>query len=149
VINRRTPNFEQALFFNLNILQENVGAIGVFESAATLAEYAATVRVDWELLPAGASIDQIIAHVKQRSAIDAQTEVTMRSRLGVMQRLHPDAYVIGTTGFARYFGGKFGDDTPDVRDNHLEKENLIGCRCNGTPPIMQKKMHTQQCRRYG
>lgn len=110
VINRRTPNFRDALFFNLNILQENVGAVGVFESAATLAEYAATVRVDWELLPAGTSIDQIIAGIKQRSAIDAQTEAVIRARLTAMRRLNPEAYVIGTTGFVRYFGAKFGDD---------------------------------------
>jgi hypothetical protein len=110
VINRRTPQFEQALFFNLNILQETVGAVGVFQSDATFADYAATVRVDWELLPAGASIDEIIASVKRRSLIDARTEATMRSRLSVMQRLKPEAYVIGTTGFARYFGAKFGDD---------------------------------------
>ena len=110
VINRRTPNFKDALFFNLNILQENVGAVGVFESAATLAEYAATVRVDWELLPAGTSIDQIVASMKQRSAIDAQTETVVRARLTAMRRLNPEAYVIGTTGFVRYFGAKFGDD---------------------------------------
>jgi hypothetical protein len=110
VINRRTPNFRDALFFNLNILQENVGAVGVFVSAATLAEYAATVRVDWELLPAGASIDQIVASMKERSAIDTQTEAVVRARLTAMRRLNPEAYVIGTTGFVRYFGAKFGDD---------------------------------------
>jgi hypothetical protein len=110
VINRRTPNFKDALFFNLNILQENAGAVGVFESAATLAEYAATVRVDWELLPPGTSIDQIVAGIKHRSAIDAQTEVVVRARLTAMRRLNPEAFVIGTTGFVRYFGAKFGDD---------------------------------------
>ena len=83
VINRRTPKFEEALLFNLNILQENVGAVGVFPSAATLAEYAATVRVDWELLPPGTSIDQIIASMKQRSAVDAPTDAVVRERLAV------------------------------------------------------------------
>src|SRR3569623_357959 len=30
VLNRRTPNFEQELLYNLNLLQENVGAADVF-----------------------------------------------------------------------------------------------------------------------
>ena len=37
VINRNTPNFEKELFYNLNLLQENVGMIDVFLSIATLA----------------------------------------------------------------------------------------------------------------
>jgi hypothetical protein len=111
VINRRTPNFKDALFYNLNILQENVGAVDVFESEATLAEYAASVRVDWEILPPGTSIDQIVANIKARGNINAHQESTMRQRLAVIRRLEPGGgYVVGTTGFARYFGAKFGND---------------------------------------
>jgi hypothetical protein len=110
VINRRTPNFENELLFNLNVLQENVGAADVMPSAATLAEYAETVRVDWELLPAGTPIDQIVANIKKRSNVDAPTEAAMRERLAVMERLTPEKYVIGTSGFAGYFGAQFGAD---------------------------------------
>lgn len=110
VISRNTANFEQELLFNLNILQENVGTVDVFPSAATLAEYASTVRVDWELLPPGTSVDQIIASMKRHGAVDPPTEAVMRSRLSVMNRLRPESYVIGTTNFSRYFGAKFGDD---------------------------------------
>jgi hypothetical protein len=110
VINRQTPKFEEELLFNLNILQENLGTVDVFPSAATLAEYAATVRVDWELLPPGTSVDQIIASMKQRGIVDAPTEAVVRQRLAVMNRLRPESYVIGTTNFARYFGAKFGED---------------------------------------
>jgi hypothetical protein len=53
VISRSAPDFEWDLLYNLNILQENVAAADVFESAATIEDYAATIRVDWELLPAG------------------------------------------------------------------------------------------------
>ncbi len=59
VLNRRAPDFEFDLLYNLNILQENIGAADVFASAASLADYAATVRVDWEILPPG-KIDEIV-----------------------------------------------------------------------------------------
>jgi hypothetical protein len=59
VISRRTPKFEQELLYNLNLLQENVGSADVFESDASMAEYAASVRVDWQLLPAG-TVDEVL-----------------------------------------------------------------------------------------
>jgi hypothetical protein len=110
VINRRTPNFEQELLYNLNILQENVGSVDVFESTATLAEFAASVRVDWQLLPPG-DVEAVLAAMLQgkRPVTDLQQQ-TMRERIVVMQRLQPEAYVTGTDGFLRYFGAKFGDD---------------------------------------
>ncbi|MFB6448818.1 hypothetical protein [Bradyrhizobium tunisiense] len=48
VISRSAPDFENDLLYNLNILQENVATADVFESTATIEEYAATIRVDWE-----------------------------------------------------------------------------------------------------
>jgi len=44
VLNRGQANFEDDLLFNLNLLQENVQAIDVFPSAATLAEYTRTIK---------------------------------------------------------------------------------------------------------
>jgi hypothetical protein len=111
VINRRTPNFEFELLYNLNLLQENIGAADVFPSAATLAEYAATVRVDWQILPPG-TVDEIVAAMLARSRTrpdEAQVTV-MRERIAAMSKLKPEAYVAGTDGFLRYFGAKFGDD---------------------------------------
>lgn len=110
VINRRTPNFEQALLYNLNILQENVGSAGVFESAASLAEYAATVQVDWQLLPPG-SVDEVLAAMLHgKKPVSPQQQAVMKERITVMSKLKPEAFITGTDGFLRYFGAKFGDD---------------------------------------
>lgn len=110
VINRRTPDFEQELLYNLNLLQENVGAADVFESAATLAEFAASVRVDWQLLPPG-TVEEVLARMLQgKRPVAAEQQAVMRERIAVMQRLRPEAFVTGTDGFLRYFGAKFGDD---------------------------------------
>ena len=110
VINRRTHNFEQALLYNLNLLQENVGAIGVFESAATLAEYAATVRVDWQILPPG-TVDEVLkAMLQGKRPITKEQEIVMRERITHMASLTPENYIVGSDEFVRYFGARFGDD---------------------------------------
>jgi hypothetical protein len=110
VINQRTPNFEQELFYNLNLLQENVGAADVFPSAATLAQYAETVRVDWQILPPG-TVDEVVRQMLQgKHRVTENQAATMRERIEVMSRLKPEAYIAGTDGFLRYFGAKFGED---------------------------------------
>lgn len=110
VINRRTPNFEQELLYNLNLLQENVGSAGVFESTATLAEYAATVHVDWQLLPPGSVDDVLRAMLHGKKAVSVEQEKVMKERITVMSTLKPEAFIAGTDGFLRYFGAKFGED---------------------------------------
>jgi hypothetical protein len=87
-----------------------VGAADIFQSTTTLAEYAATVRVDWQLLPPG-SVDEVFAAMTAgKQEITAEQAAVMKLRLQVMSRLKPEAFVTGTEGFLRYFGAMFGDD---------------------------------------
>jgi hypothetical protein len=111
VIDRNAPDFENDLLYNLNILQEQVAAADVFESAATLADYSATVRVDWELLPVGQIGSRELADrlVNTKAATDAQKE-TILSRLQTFEKMKPTHFISGTSGFARYFGAMYGDD---------------------------------------
>lgn len=110
VLSRRTPNFEKELLYNLNLLQENVGAADVFESATSLADYALSVKVDWQLLPTG-TVDQVVASMlRDKRPVTPRQEAVMKERITVMHRLNPEAYITGTDGFLRYFGAKFGDD---------------------------------------
>lgn len=112
VINRNTPNFEKELLYNLNLLQENVGMIDVFPSIATLADYAKTVYIDWEILPPG-TVDEIIEALLKNQKIGSITPEQikiMRERISVMEKLKPEVYIKGTTGFLRYFGAKFGEN---------------------------------------
>jgi hypothetical protein len=110
VLSRQSTTFDADLLYNLNILQENVGAADVFPSAATLAEYMATVRVDWEILPAG-TVDEVVKHILRgkRHITDNQMK-PIEERLKVMARYKPEAYIAGTNGFLRYFGAKFDED---------------------------------------
>ena len=110
VLSRRSSTFDMDLLYNLNILQENVGGADVFPSAATLAEFMATVRVDWEILPPGA-IDEVVKRIllgKRRISDDQRKN--MEERLKVMARYKPKSFIAGTSGFLRYFGAQFEDD---------------------------------------
>jgi hypothetical protein len=110
VLNRRRRNFEDELLFNLNLLQENVGAADVFPSAATLAEYTRTLKLDWEILPPG-TVDEVIRRMLQgKRPVPPETRAVMEDRLKVLAKLNPIAYVAGTSEFLRYFGAQFGDD---------------------------------------
>jgi hypothetical protein len=69
-----------------------------------------TIRVDWQILPPG-TVDEVIKQMLQgKRAITPEQEEVMKSRLSVMAKLKPEAYIAGTDGFLRYFGAKFGDD---------------------------------------
>jgi hypothetical protein len=112
VIDRRAPDFEDDLLYNLNILQENVGTVDVFESTATLEDYAATIRVDWELLPAGQmSPEDVVRRILDgKRPISVAHVATMQERLAMFARLRPTHFISGTSGFVRYFGAKYADD---------------------------------------
>jgi hypothetical protein len=112
VINKHSPDFKEEILYNLNILQENVGSVDVFPSQATLADYAATIRVEWELLAAdqlGASeaVTQLLAGKRH---LTAEQRLIMEERIAIFKRLRPTHFICGSSGFVRYFGAKYADD---------------------------------------
>lgn len=110
VLSRRAPDFEDELLYNLNILQENIGAADVFPSAATLADYSATIRVDWEILPPGEVGEIVERMLRGKRPVTPDLRKQMEARLKVMARSKPQNYIAGTNGFLRYFGAKFEDN---------------------------------------
>jgi hypothetical protein len=111
VLSKASADFDGDLLYNLNLLQENVGAVDVFPSAATLADYTRTVQVDWEILPPG-NLDDVVRRIlaKKRGGVTPDERKTMEERLGVFSKFAPTAYLAGTSGFLRYFGAQFRDD---------------------------------------
>ncbi len=110
VLNRGTPDFQDELLYNLNILQENVGAAFLFASATTFAEYIATTHVDWEILPPGKVDDVLQRMLHGKRPVSAETRDVMKARLAVLAGLGPQNYIAGTSEFFRYFGAAFADD---------------------------------------
>lgn len=95
-LSRRANDFETDLLYNLNLLQENVGAVDVFPSAASLADYTNTVQIDWEILPPG-SVGEVLKRMLQgKRTVEADLQKVMEQRLGVVSRFKPEAYIAGT-----------------------------------------------------
>lgn len=111
VLSRAADDFDEDLLYNLNILQEVLGAADVFRSDTTLAEYLRTVHVDWEILPAGRRVDEVLADMlRGKQPVSAEKQREMRERLGVLAGMNPREYIAGTSEFLRYFGARFEDD---------------------------------------
>jgi hypothetical protein len=53
VLDKTGDDFEEQLLTQLNLLQENVGAVDVFRNEADAGEYLKSISVDWEILPPG------------------------------------------------------------------------------------------------
>jgi hypothetical protein len=102
------PEFRQLLFFNLNLLQENVGACDVFKADAELPEFLRTITVEWEILPPGDRAGNLAKILAGRPPDETSRAVT--ERYDTLAALRPLSFINGRSGFRRYFGAKFAED---------------------------------------
>jgi hypothetical protein len=107
VLNRGSQGFEDALFYNLNLLQENVGVADVFASSAFLADYLGTLFVSWEILPPGEREKNIAIILRGVHGLSDKQKKAIEQRYRVIEGLHPQDFVVGFSGFRRYFGARF------------------------------------------
>lgn len=108
-----SPNeieFLDDLLFDLNLLQENVGACDVFSSTATRSDFLKTIFVNWEILPPGERNVQIERILGANTNVTPREKAAFEERYDFLMGYCPSEMVIGTSGFIRYFGAKFADD---------------------------------------
>lgn len=123
ILHRDAEDFETDLLYALNLLQENAGAADVFPADAKREDYLKTVSVVWEILPPGetnATIANILGHFRKPSD---EVKARVLERYELLASLKPMAFVVGTSGFARYFGAQFADNL--VVFENLEYGNAI------------------------
>lgn len=111
MLERGSAEFELMLLWSINVLQENVGAAGVFPSDATDADYARTVVLDWQIFPPGTA-DEVVARFlgAARPANIPDFEKHVRDRVRLFEGFQPTGYIRGQGGFGSYFGAQFADD---------------------------------------
>ena len=110
VLQKSSPRFEDDLLESLNLLQENVGAVGVYKSDASMADFLKTIHLHWEILPPGddkGNLAKIISGFKKPSA---ELQRNIADRYVFLSKLRPVAFINGHSGFQRYFGAKFAED---------------------------------------
>jgi hypothetical protein len=108
VLTQSHPDFRTLLFFNLNLLQENVGACDVFSADAGLPEFLGTITVEWEILPPGEREANLAKILAGRPPDETRRAIT--ERYDTLATLRPLSFIHGRSGFRRYFGAKFTED---------------------------------------
>lgn len=103
ILNKNSEGFKDSLFENLNLLQENVGAIGVEAANLSISDYAKSLNVSWEILPSG-SLNETLQRVFRGKTPTMQQKDITTERYNFFQSLKPQSLVFGQSGFRRYFG---------------------------------------------
>ena len=123
ILDKISVNFQEDLFSNVNLLQENVGAVDVFASEAETADYIKTISVDWEILPPGERTEILNRVLSKFRNPSEEVKKKLLARYALLEKLKPKAYISGSSGLKRYFGAQFKDDL--VVFENLEYGNAI------------------------
>jgi hypothetical protein len=112
VLDLEQPDFGRRLLFCINLMQEAFGFCGVISVDAVAQELADSIEIAWELLPP-ATLSQaalLERFARGRTGINPLVSLRFEQRRRLLENLHPQHWIIGQSGFRRYFGAKFGDD---------------------------------------
>jgi hypothetical protein len=110
ILDRKGKGFAEELLFALNLLQENTGASDVFPADAKAADYLKTVYVAWDILPPGQRDATIAAILSKMNSPRGNAREKVIARYTLLSKLRPIGWVVGGSGFRRYFGAVFGDN---------------------------------------
>jgi hypothetical protein len=100
VLDRNDKTFNTDLLESINLLQENVGASGVQESGATIADYLKSIIVSWEILPPGTK-EETIARVLGKKTTTPEERSAVEERYDFLMGLKPKNLIYGFSGVLR------------------------------------------------
>ncbi|HBN05946.1 MAG TPA: hypothetical protein DD434_09195 [Bacteroidales bacterium] len=110
VLNQSMTNFYDELFFNLNILQENIGAVDVFSTTSTREEFLSSLQLNWEIFPPGEKDEDFDRITNGINGLNPLRLDEITERLQFLREEKPVSLVKGVSGMHRYFGAKFSDN---------------------------------------
>lgn len=100
---------DRRLFFCLNLLQENAGAVDVYPSDYDFAQYLSTLQVAWEILPPGER-ERVLARLAGGRPMAPEQRQLIEDRYNFLLTLNPSKILVGTSGMQRYLGGMIRQD---------------------------------------
>jgi hypothetical protein len=103
VISKKSSEFQDILFEDLNLLQENIGSCGIEPADVPLAEYVKSLQVSWEILPPG-TIEETVARIFHGRISTTQEKNIAAERYEFFKSFNPKSLIFGNSGFRRYFG---------------------------------------------
>lgn len=109
VLNQNIDDFNNELLFNINLLQENIGSVNVYNSSTTVEEYLNTLEVNWEIFPPG-EMDKDLQRITQNLRnLNPQRIQEISERYRFLRNENPTNIILGRSGLLRYFGAKFSE----------------------------------------
>ncbi|WKZ32790.1 MAG: hypothetical protein QY316_12920 [Thermodesulfobacteriota bacterium] len=109
VLDKRSMDFNNFLFEDLNLLQENVGACSVEPANIPIADYTKSLHLSWEILPPG-TLEETVGRIFQGKTPTQHEKNVAAERYNFFQTLKPKSLVFGQSGFRRYFGALLEDN---------------------------------------
>jgi hypothetical protein len=119
---RKTAQLENDVFFDVNLVQENVGAAHVFPSDATRDDYLKTIYVAWEILPPGERDETVARILSVYKSPTEELRKKVEARYTLLMKLKPEVLIAGASGFRRYFGAKFSDPLVGSKISNMETQ---------------------------
>lgn len=108
LLDKNSEKVKDELFFCMNLLQENVGAIGLLKANQTKEELISQLNVSWEFFPPG-NVDEIIRIFKSKST-DPRKAKNIENRVKLFEKHRPIKFIKGLGGFNTYIGAQYADD---------------------------------------
>jgi len=108
-IEKVEEDFEDSLLFALSLLNELIGTFDIFKSDITGKEILETRKVNWEIFPPG---ERDFKGELGRKLIGASAEnkKEMLHRAGVIEKMIPKQFVLGSGLNSNYYGALFESD---------------------------------------
>lgn len=146
VLNKIKSEFEEDLFFYLNILQENVSGFDVAKAGTSFNDHLKSLNLSWELLPPG-NLELVIRKIFKNKEPTVQAFDTVKDRYQFFNQLNAQSIVVGSSGMQRYFGALIRDDL--VVFENLKYGNAVYVMFENWKVLSQKSRIDLLSGRYG
>lgn len=110
VLNRNSENFDEDLFFSINLLQENIYSINIFSSETTREEYLKTLSLTWDIFPPGKRDEDLNRILRGSRNLTQKRVEEVKNKYDYLVSLKPVEIISGLSGMRRYFGAKFSEN---------------------------------------
>lgn len=109
-LDKKSGDFENDLFFGINLMQELFRNCHVFDGDLTDEEIAKVTVVGWDIFPPGI-MGPVLASIQKRLRNPSQNrKEELSARLEVLNQLKPSEFIVGSGMNSHYFGAKFGEN---------------------------------------
>jgi hypothetical protein len=125
IIDRTQPDYLVTLLRCVNLLQENVGKVGLFSVSATEEEFVrnASENIGWQVVPDPERREFWGGITRRLNKRSPELARRVQERFDFIQSLKPRRILHGTRGFVGYFAVEFTDNLTVFE--HLEMDHAM------------------------